>query len=179
MIELKRVEKNSGYKEILEKINIEAIPECERNSLDDLIDTGAEVLGIFLGSLPVGYFVLREYRSIIYLAYFAVSRELRSKGIGSEALKTLICQKKGFQIVVEFESPPGSEKDDMAARRRDFYLRNGFCETGWYTFYDETEFEIACTPAPLDIGTFAEFTGHLSKLVSDHIPKPYCKDGLD
>ena len=74
MIELKAVEKCSGYKEILEKINIEAIPECERNSLDDLIDTGAEVLGIFLGGSPIGFFVLREYRSIIYLAYFAVSR---------------------------------------------------------------------------------------------------------
>ena len=179
MIELKTVGKCSGYKEILEKINIEAIPECERNSLDDLIDTGAELLGIFLGGSPVGFFVLREYRSIIYLAYFAVSREHRSEGIGSRALKTLIEENKDRGIVVEFESPAGSKKDDMAARRRDFYLRNGFYETGWYTFYNETEFEIACTSASLDIGTFTEFTVYLSKLVSDHIPKPYRKDSRD
>lgn len=176
MIELKKVEKSSGYKESLEKINIEAIPECERNSLDDLMDTGAEVLGIFLDGLPVGYFVLREFRSIVYLAYFAVRREYRSKGIGSQALAKLIDAYKGRGITVEFEAPPGSEPDGMAVRRRDFYLRNGFRETGWYTFYDETEFEIACTPPSFDIEVFNEFTRHLSTLVSDHIPEPYRKD---
>ena len=176
MIVLKNVGKNSGHKEKLERINIEAIPECGRNSLDDLIDTGAEVQGIFLGDTPVGYFVLREYRSILYLAYFAVSREHRSEGIGSKALAKLIDEKKDRQIVVEFETPHGSETNDLSTRRRAFYLRNGFYETGWFTFYDETEFEIACTSTSFDIEAFNEFTVYLSTLVSDHIPKPYRKD---
>ena len=176
MIELERVGKSSGYKEHLEKINIEAIPECERNSLDDLMDTGAEVLGIFLNGFPVGFFVLREYKTIIYLAYFAVGCEYRSKGTGSQALSKLIDGKKDRQIVVEFEAPSGSETNKTASRRRNFYLRNGFHETGWYTFYDETEFEIACTSVSFDVNTFNEFTEYLSTLVSDHIPKPYRKD---
>lgn len=175
MIELKKVEKNSEHKEQLEEINIEAIPECERNSLDDLIDTKAEVQGIFLNNSPVGFFVLRKYKSILYLAYFAVSCRYRSKGIGSKALAKLIDEKKGHRIVVEFEAPPGSEADNMPARRRAFYLRNGFYETGWFTFYDETEFEIACTSTSFDVKTFNEFTEYLSTLVSDHIPKPYRK----
>ena len=99
MIELKRVEKNSGYLEVLEKINTEAIPECERNSLDDLIDTGAEVLGIFLNGSPVGYFVLREYQSMLYLAYFAVRCDCRSKGTGSQALRKLIDENKVDTII--------------------------------------------------------------------------------
>ena len=177
MIELRRVEKGSAQAEDLERINTEAIPECERNSLGDLMDTGAEVLGIFLNGLPVGYFVLREHRSIVYLAYFAVSREHRSKGIGSRALAKLIAAKKGRRIVVEFEAPSGSETDEIPARRREFYLRNGFYETGWYTYYDETEFEIACTSAAFDIGAFNEFVEYLCTMVSDHIPKPYRKDG--
>ena len=177
MIELKKVEKNSESKEILEKINIEAIPECERNSLDALIDTGAEVLGIFLDGFPVGYFVLREYKSIIYLAYFAVSCEHRSKGIGSKALTQLIRERKDRQMVVEYEAPSGNDMNDMTVRRRDFYIRNGFFRTGWYTFYDETEFEIACTSIPFDTKVFNEFVQYLCTLVSDHIPKPYRKDG--
>ena len=177
MIELKRVDKNSEHIETLESINTEAIPECERNSLADLIDTKAEVQGVFLNHAPVGYFVLREYKSILYLAYFAISKELRSKGIGSKALAKLIDgEKKDHQIVVEFEAPPGSEPNDLSARRRAFYLRNGFYETGWFTFYDETEFEIACTSVSFDVNTFNEFTEYLSTLVSDHIPKPYRKD---
>ena len=176
MIELKKTGKNTGCMEILEQINHEAIPECERNSLDDLIDTGAEVLGIFLDGVPVGYFVLREYKSILYLAYFAVSREHRSEGIGSRALAQLIREAKDRQIVVEYEAPSGSDVNGMAARRRDFYLRNGFSRTGWYTFYDETEFEIACTSVSFDTAAFREFVRHLSTLVSDHIPEPYRKD---
>ena len=176
MIELKRVGKDSEHKEKLEQINAEAIPECERNSLDDLMDTGAEVLGIFLRDAPVGFFVLREYQSILYLAYFAVSREYRSKGIGSEALAKLTEEHKDRQIVVEFEAAPGNETDGMPARRRAFYLRNGFHETGWFTFYDETEFEIACASVSFDIEAFNGFTEYLSTLVSDHIPKPYRKD---
>ena len=176
MIELKSVGKDSECMGILEKINIEAIPECERNPLDALIDTGAEVLGIFLDGVPAGYFVLREYKTLRYLAYFAVSRELRSKGIGSRALKQLIRETGDRQIVVEYEAPSGHDPDGMAARRRDFYLRNGFYSTGWYTFYDETEFEIACTSVSFDTAVFSEFVRHLSMLVSDHIPQPYRKD---
>ena len=177
MIALKRIEKDSEYKEELERINTEAIPECERNSLDDLMDTGAEVQGIFLDNAPVGYFVLRKYKMILYLAYFAVRRERRSEGIGSRALKKLAEEKKDHLIVVEFEAPPGSETNHMAERRRAFYLRNGFYETGWFTFYDETEFEIACTSTSFDINAFNEFTEYLSTLVSDHIPHAYRKDG--
>ena len=175
MIELKKIEKNNPDKMILEKINDEAIPECERNSLDDLIDTGAEVIGIYLDKKPVGYFVLREYEPILYLAYFAVSDKLRSKGIGSKALMSLIESKKDYQIVVEYENPLNDDPDDMKNRRRGFYIRNGFYETGWYTFYDETEFAIGCTSTAFDEKVFGEFTQYLSSIVFDHIPKPYRK----
>ena len=146
MIKLTKIEKSNPDKVILEEINVEAIPECERNSLDDLIDTGAEVLGIYLNNKPAGYFVLRKYKLISYLAYFAVSSELRSKGIGSEALTLLIKNNKDNQMVVEYENPSNKDSDDIKGRRRNFYLRNGFYETGWYTFYDETEFAIGYRP---------------------------------
>ena len=77
---------------------------------------------------------------------------------------------------MEFEAPSGSEADQTQVRRRAFYLRNGFYETGWFTFYDETEFEIACTSSSFDVEAFNGFTEYLSTLVSDHIPKPYRKD---
>ena len=175
MIELRKIEKSNPDKIILEEINVEAIPECERNSLDDLIDTGAEVLGIYLNNRPVGYFVLREYNFIRYLAYFAVGSEMRSKGIGSEALSLLIESNKEYQIIVEYENPSNDDPVDINLRRRDFYLRNGFYETGWYTFYDETEFAIGCSSQSFDVAAFGEFTEYLSSTVSDHIPKPYRK----
>ena len=101
--------------------------------------------GIFLNDSPIGYFVLRAYKSILYLAYVAVSCERRSEGIGSKALTKLIDEKKDYQIVVEFEAPPGSEPDHLSARRRAFYLRCGYHETGVFMAYSGDEFEVVCS----------------------------------
>ena len=43
---LKKLTIGSQDIDILEEINQEAIPECERNSLRNLMDTGATILGI-------------------------------------------------------------------------------------------------------------------------------------
>ena len=58
-MELRLMDRNSGDMEVLERINEEAIPENERNSLDDMIATRAEVLGIYEGNEPVGFMAIR------------------------------------------------------------------------------------------------------------------------
>lgn len=175
-MELIKLDRDSSDIAALEKINEEAIPLCERNSLTDLMDTGAEVTGIYHDSVPSGFIVLRRFKDIVYLAYLAVRSDLRNCGLGGKALAQLTELYKEFSVVVEFEAPskdaPGS---DINMRRKAFYLRNGFYETGWYTFYDDTEFEIGCSKETFDADAFAEFTRYLSTIVSDHIPEPYRK----
>lgn len=166
---------------LLEGINREAIPENERNSLYDLFDTGEDgnlsVLGIYVRDIPAGFLAVRSYREIRYLAYLAVRKDLRSRGIGGQALRILIGRSPGRQVVVEFEAPDGSgAADDLRKRRKKFYLRNGFYETGWYTYYDGAEFEIACSQPVFDAAAFDGFIRYLSTIVSDHIPGPYRKD---
>ena len=80
------------------------------------------------------------------------------------------------QIVTEFVTPDDScDNNAFRIRRRDFYLRNGFYETGWYSFYDDTEFTIACSEPVFDKKGFEQFTAYLSSIVPDHIPKLYRK----
>ena len=181
MTELKTVERESGELEILERINEEAIPENERNSLEDLFGTGAdgnlEILEICADGEPAGFLAVRRYGRIRYLAYFAVRKDLRSRGIGSEALRLLAGREPECAIVVEYEAPgPDSSPEDLRVRRKNFYLRNGFYETGWNTFYDDTEFEIGCTDPVFDEKAFGDFADYLGTIVSDHIPKPYRKE---
>ena len=88
-MELKKLTIDSPDIPALEEINEEAIPDCERNSFTDLMNTGATILGIYEDE-PVGFLVIREYRSILYLAYLAVNSSLRSKGIGGMALNELV-----------------------------------------------------------------------------------------
>ena len=174
-MELMKLTIDSQDIQALEEINEEAIPECERNSLMDLMNTGATILGIYEDG-PVGFLVIREYKSILYLAYLAVDRALRSKGIGGKALKRLVSNNTDRMIVVEYEAPnPSLPENELNVRRKGFYKRNGFCETGYFTFYDNTEFEIGCAGMEFDAGLFGEFTEYLSTIVSDHIPKPYKK----
>ena len=181
--ELRTLCRGSADQEILERINEEAIPEEERNSLEDLFSTGAdgnlEILGIYADGEPAGFLVVRKFERIRYLAYLAVQRDLRSRGIGSRALRSLTERNPGCCTVVEFEaSRPDSGPEDLRQRRRDFYLRNGFYETGWYTFYDGTEFEIGCTEKTFDGAAFGRFVDYLGTIISDHIPQPYRKDSV-
>lgn len=172
-MELRKLTIDSPDIPILEEINEEAIPECERNSFRDLMNTGATILGIYDDG-PVGFLVIREYRTILYLAYLAVNSSLRSKGIGGRALEELVSKYSDHMLVVEYEAPNLSSPEcELNFRRKGFYKRNGFCETGYYTFYDDTEFEIGCAGMEFDAELFGEFIEHLSTIVSDHIPKPY------
>ena len=179
-MQLKILPQTSKDKLMADAINEEAFPECERNSLDDLYasDTAdkLEMLGIYDDDEIVGFFTVRIFKNIRYLAYFAVRHDKRSAGIGSRALKLLSERYPDAQIVTEFETPDEScENNALRLRRRDFYLRNGFHETGWYSFYDDTEFTIACSEPVFDKEGFERFTAYLSSIVHDHIPKLYRK----
>ena len=77
---LKTVTRYSEDIKALEKINEEAIPASERNTLDDMLSTGAELIGICVDNEPIGFLVIRKYKKICYLAYLAVKQELRSNG---------------------------------------------------------------------------------------------------
>ncbi len=177
-MKLKVMDTDSPDIAVLESINEEAIPACERNSLEDLINTGATVIGIYTDE-PVGFMVIREFGTLIYLAYLAIRQDLRSNGFGGIAVRDLISAFPENMIVVEYEAiDPLSADNDINIRRKNFYLRNGFSETGYFTFYDNTEFEIGCTGKDFDIDVFGKFTEYLSNIVSDHIPKPYKKQSV-
>ena len=161
----------------LAEINREAFPKEERAPLDGLLQTVAEIVGIFRGGMPCGFFALRSYRKIRYLAFFAVRQDLRDQGIGREALALLKESCAGHVLVTECEAPyPEAESGDIRHRRKRFYLRSGFRETGWFSRYDGTEFEILCT-GPFDHAEYAQFTRYLSGLLEDPIPEPYQRSG--
>lgn len=179
-IQLRKILQDSPDKSVLEKINEESFPVNERNSVDDLFDSGRDgnldIIGIYADNVLAGFFAVRKFGRIRYMAYFAVSSQKRSKGIGSKALQLLKSFYSDCQIVNEFEAPDNScQNNNIRLRRRDFYLRNGFFETGWYSSYDDTEFEIACSEKVFDKQEFERFIIYLSSIVPDHIPYLYQK----
>ena len=67
--------------------------------------------------------------TITNIVSFAVEPELRSRGYGSEILKTIREKHPETRLVVDIEVEENSkdaEEIERRNRRRDFYLRNGF-----------------------------------------------------
>ena len=175
-MEIREIAQGSAEMQALEEINIEAIPENERCSLQDMAATGASVFCIDADREPAGFMAVRKYRNLVYLAYFAVRNDLRGRGIGGEAVRALTASHPDRQVIVEYEAPdPCCENNAMRIRRKQFYLRNGFHETGWHTCYDGTEFEVACSRTDFDPDLFREFAEELAKIVPDYIPNPFRK----
>lgn len=171
-MEIREITGNSAELPVLEAINEEAIPENERCSLSDMLATGASLWCIVSDREPVGFMAVRCYGNLVYLAYLAVRKDLRSKGIGGGAVRELIRRNPDRQVVVEYEAP---ESPDVPNSVKRFYLRNGFYETEWYTHYDNTLFEIGCSERNFDSEEFKAFAADIAKAVSDHIPNPFRK----
>lgn len=74
------------------------------------------------------------------LDYLAVDPSLHSKGIGTRIL-SFLNRRYDKPVVVEIESTADSEEED-AARRKAFYLRNGFNE-------DDIQFDLFGVPMEL------------------------------
>ena len=79
----------------------------------------------------LGFFVCAVYEEMVLIDYFAVMSSKRGGGVGTNALKLLSDVYPEYYIFLEIE--PENEKASNAlqrVRRKNFYLRCGFQETG-------------------------------------------------
>lgn len=94
------------------------------------------------------YFVFRiqDGQRVYMLDYFAVAENMRGTGLGSQFIK-MACEEvnDADYIICEAEAPEkASDEDDRLTRTRrvDFYLRNGFRDTGVTAFVFGVVFKI-------------------------------------
>lgn len=158
-IVLKRILPDSPDAKLVALTNDLSFPPKEHLEAEELYsfgETDSRVYGIYTGDVFHGFFRLMVVEACVYICYFAILPESRGNGIGSAALKALLEQFDGYQIVVDFEAynETGAKNVQERLRRRSFYLRNGFYETGKYMFYMQTEFEVASSWKPMNVRTF-------------------------
>lgn len=72
--------------------------------------------------------------------YVALDKEYRNKGFGSLVLRDLILRQADTAILLCIERP-SMEIEDIRTRRKNFYLRNGFYETGCFIEDSGVEYE--------------------------------------
>lgn len=110
-----------------EKFPFWVLKQCAKENnvrLDSIIDHNTNKI--------IGMNFLISYDDIVYLMYVAIDKKYRNKGFGSLVLRDLILRQADTSILLCIEKPSICDKEDIKARRKDFYLRNGFYETGYF-----------------------------------------------
>ena len=116
------------------RLYLEAFPISERKPFSRILkkrkNGGTEMLtiesdeGKFLG---LAFTIC--YKDRVLLDYFAIRKDKRAGGAGTEALRLLIERYKEYRLVLEIETTRNCmESRDECFRRKAFYLRNGMTE---------------------------------------------------
>lgn len=167
-LELIRLTPDNKDRKTFEQINDEAFPPLERMSFDEIFDfasnTDTDVLGIYEDEKPVGFAVLLKNAECGYVYFVAIDSRARSKGYGSAAMHELMEAYPELQLVLDFETiDEAAENYAQRVRRKNFYLKNGFHETGHYTMLGNERFEVVCSSGELRKAAFKDLLRILHK----------------
>lgn len=105
----------------------------------------------------VGFMVVQTYKNIAYLFFLAIDSASRSKGYGSYAIESLKQSYPDKKQVVDFEMlDEKADNYEQRKKRRAFYLRNGYKETGLFLSYLGVDYEVFCMEEDFDTEEFKE-----------------------
>lgn len=169
----------------LKKLYEEAFPVSERPvSMDDIIanldQMPCDLLGVYPEETPdefAGFFFGIRGENCVYGVYYATRPELRSTGIGGKAFQAILKYYEDIPFWFSYEST--FEESDNALqreRRRNFYLRNGFHETGWFAKLNGTEFILASSKEEFDKEAFLKFMSAMAAGTGAPVPELYRRD---
>ena len=118
----------------------------------------------------VGFIVIKIFKDMVYLFFFAVEPHLRNSGYGSRTLKLLKETYPDFKHVVDLELVDEGAKNNLQRiSRRKFYLKNGYYPTKKGLEYFNTKYEILSSNEDFEIEVFKELMSYID--LSGSIPK--------
>jgi len=148
MLEFVRIYEGSQCFDEAVAIYESSFPEAERIPVDEII-RGYDGLDCRFeavyddGMLSCIVFTVSD-GSLLFLYYLATRADLRSKGIGGRVLETVYAR-GGLPMALNVELvDPSYEDHEIRARRRDFYLRHGFSDTGRVLVDEQGSFNVLC-----------------------------------
>lgn len=159
----------------LYKILEYSFPKNERGDFDDQLAKmncpEFRTMTLSENGKLLGFLNFWELSDFVYLEHFAVDKNIRGKGLGSELIRQLCAICGGKTIVLEAEPP---ELNEFSARRIEFYRRLGFHTNPFpykqppYRKGDEpVELVIMSRPQPLSESDFNEKISEIYRRVYD------------
>lgn len=140
--------KNKDYQK-LKNLYHKSFPKIEKLPFSVLrvmaLKPNIDFLAVYDDQLFIGLLYLVNYKETTLLYYFAVDQNIRSKGYGSEILRWIKNNKRSsISLIMETVY---EECDNLEQRihRKNFYIRNGFVDTGYYMKDYSGTFDILST----------------------------------
>lgn len=116
-----------------------------------------KLYALYNGRLFVGFFVAKTLKNMAYLFYLAIDSNIRSKGYGKQALEGFKKLYKDYQLVLDIELIDEKAKNkEQRIKRKNFYIKNGYKETGKGIYYFGVHYEILCNEYKIDFELFKE-----------------------
>lgn len=150
----------------LDEIMMRQFPPEEYMPLDkqlELQDSGdVEIWALYDGENLVGFTTLMVTVKMAYLFFLAFDDAYQGKGYGSHVIRSIAGLYADRALTVDFELiDEKAENNAQRIKRRNFYLKNGFSETGWGLAYLGVQYEVFCMNKPFQIGCFQEMLNKL------------------
>ena len=133
MMNVKKVK--LGHSDV-KRIYFESFPKSERMPFPLMVAMSklwnTDFLGFYEEDTLCGFVYLAHNRKIVFVMFFAVDAALRSKGFGSAILQEIQKKYPTKKIIISIEPCDETAPDiEIRKKRKAFYLRNGYKETGY------------------------------------------------
>ncbi len=165
-ISIKPVTSDFEDMEVLTKLNQEAFPQEERMEIDEMLQLVEErrlkMSAVYEEDVFIGFYTLHVRGPVAYLFFIAVDGSRRSQGYGSKILKAMTEQYDNCQIVLDMEAVDDqADNYEQRKKRKQFYLRGGFHETGYFLMFNKIRMEVLCNKGELDADGFQELLDNM------------------
>lgn len=145
MLKTERVDRKYRDLKKIRKLYNGSFPDDERIPFDFLINTLSSeriMYAVYDDDRLIGMYFLFLDEDLIYLSYICVEEKERGKGYGSAILNHISENRDGKRIVLDIEEVKNDEHHKETKKRKDFYLHNGYKETGVFYFIYGVDYEL-------------------------------------
>ena len=138
---------NSAEKKKIKSLFQRAIPAHERPPFFWLYRKrkreNVSFFNVYDGNEWVGAVFFSVHKSLVYVWVFAIDDSVRSKGYGSAVFLEIRRLYPDHRILLGIEAPRENAKNsEQRIKRKQFYERNGFRETGYFAKQFNDSFEL-------------------------------------
>lgn len=146
----------------VKEIYFDSFPKNERMPFPMMVVMSklwnTEFLAFYDDDKLCGFIYLAHNRKVVFVMFFAVDKKLRSKGYGSAILQEIQKRYADKKIIISIEPCDKSSPDfEIRTRRKAFYMRNGYKETGYMMKLNGVVQEIIITNGEFSKNQFRAF----------------------